>query len=163
MSMRTVAPPPRHPAIRDHIAMRREKLSNRVADTITTFVGSMLFVYVHIAWFGVWMALNLGLLGKSAEFDKFPFGLLTMAVSLEAIFLSTFLLISQNRQDESRRVLADAEWQLVRKQQNENALEVKQNEELLDLSRRIYDLSKEIRELTAANGSRDAGAASPTD
>ena len=162
MSMRRVAPPPTHPAVQKHIAMRRERLSNRAADSITTFAGSMVFVYVHVVWFGIWMAINLGLVGKSAEFDKFPFGLLTMAVSLEAIFLSTFLLISQNRQDESRGMLADAEWQLVRKQQTENALEVKQNVELLDLSKRIYDLTKEIRELTAGNGSRGPSA-SPAD
>src|SRR5205823_5469084 len=161
MSMSTVDLP-MHPARQRHEETRRQSLSNRVADAITKFAGSMAFVSVHIVWFSVWMALNLGLFGKSAEFDKFPFGLLTMAVSLEAIFLSTFLLISQNRQDESRGMLADAEWQLVRKQQTENALEVKQNVELLDLSKRIYDLTKEIRELTAGNGSRGPSA-SPAD
>ncbi len=149
MSMRTVAAKPEHPAVQKHIAMRREHLSNRLADSITTFAGSMVFVYVHIVWFGVWMAINLGLFGRSAEFDRFPFGLLTMAVSLEAIFLSTFLLISQNRQDEARRVVADMEWSLVQKQQAENEEEVRQNAELLELSRRIYDLTKEIRELSA--------------
>ena len=73
-------------------------LQDRVADTITTFAGSMQFVYLHSAWFVVWIAINLGILGASIAFDKFPFGLLTMIVSLEAIFLSTFVMISQNRQ-----------------------------------------------------------------
>ena len=73
-------------------------VQDRIADTITTFAGSMQFVYLHSAWFVVWIALNLGILGASLAFDKFPFGLLTMIVSLEAIFLSTFVMISQNRQ-----------------------------------------------------------------
>ena len=76
--------------------MRR--VQDHTADGITTFAGSMRFVYIHVAWFGVWIALNVGLAGLNHEFDKFPFGLLTMIVSLEAIFLSTFVMISQNRQ-----------------------------------------------------------------
>ena len=56
----------------------------------------MIFVYVHIFWFTVWILLNTGRLGIQ-PFDPFPYGLLTMVVSLEAIFLSTFVLISQNR------------------------------------------------------------------
>jgi uncharacterized membrane protein len=76
--------------------IRREQ--NRLTDAITNFAGSMSFVYVHTVWFGVWVAINLGLVGASLAFDRFPFGLLTMIVSLEAIFLSTFVMISQNRQ-----------------------------------------------------------------
>ena len=71
---------------------------NRFTDGITSFAGSMSFVYLHTVWFGAWVLLNLGLLGASVAFDRFPFGLLTMIVSLEAIFLSTFVMISQNRQ-----------------------------------------------------------------
>jgi uncharacterized membrane protein len=74
------------------------RVQDRVADGITTFAGSMQFVYIHSVWFVVWIAINLGALGASLAFDKFPFGLLTMIVSLEAIFLSTFVMISQNRQ-----------------------------------------------------------------
>ena len=58
----------------------------------------MKFVYIHAVWFGIWVALNVGLAGIGWEFDHFPFGLLTMIVSLEAIFLATFVMISQNRQ-----------------------------------------------------------------
>lgn len=71
-------------------------IQEQVADAITTFSGRMIFVYVHIVWFGVWILLNTGFFGVS-PFDPFPYGLLTMIVSLEAIFLSTFVLISQNR------------------------------------------------------------------
>jgi uncharacterized membrane protein len=67
-------------------------------DLFTGVAGSMRFVYIHVIWFGVWIALNVGLTGFDNEFDRFPFGLLTMIVSLEAIFLSTFVMISQNRQ-----------------------------------------------------------------
>jgi len=74
------------------------RAQDRAADQITSFAGSLKFVYLHSIWFGIWVLLNVGILGASLEFDKFPFGLLTMIVSLEAIFLSTFVMVSQNRQ-----------------------------------------------------------------
>jgi uncharacterized membrane protein len=74
------------------------RAQDRVADAITEFAGSLTFVYIHVAWFAVWIAANIGILGAAIVFDKFPFGLLTMIVSLEAIFLSTFVMVSQNRQ-----------------------------------------------------------------
>ena len=77
-------------------AARKRSLQDRIADAITSFSGRMVFAYVHIVWFVVWILLNTGRLGVAA-FDPFPYGLLTMIVSLEAIFLSTFVLISQNR------------------------------------------------------------------
>jgi uncharacterized membrane protein len=75
-----------------------KQAQDRVADEITAFAGSLNFVYLHTVWFGIWVLLNIGILGAALEFDKFPFGLLTMIVSLEAIFLSTFVMVSQNRQ-----------------------------------------------------------------
>jgi uncharacterized membrane protein len=69
-----------------------------VSDKITQFAGSLSFVYIHIGWFTLWVLLNVGLVGSGKAFDKYPFGLLTLIVSLEAIFLSTFVMISQNRQ-----------------------------------------------------------------
>ena len=75
---------------------RSRSLQDRIADGITLFSGQMSFVYLHIVWFGVWILANMGYFGVRA-FDPFPYGLLTMIVSLEAIFLSTFVLISQNR------------------------------------------------------------------
>jgi uncharacterized membrane protein len=75
-----------------------KRTQDRAADAVTNFAGSLTFVYIHSAWFGVWVLLNIGLIGAGLEFDKFPFGLLTMIVSLEAIFLSTFVMVSQNRQ-----------------------------------------------------------------
>jgi uncharacterized membrane protein len=72
-------------------------VEERVADAITAFAGSMPFVYLHVAWFLVWVAANAGLLAAGFAFDPYPFGLLTLVVSLEAIFLSTFVMIAQNR------------------------------------------------------------------
>ena len=81
---------------RHHALKRRNPTpGNRIADAMTKFSGSMSFVVLHAVWFAVWIAANLAL---PRPFDPFPFGLLTMIVSLEAIFLSTFVLISQNRQ-----------------------------------------------------------------
>lgn len=78
-----------------HLLRRAE---DQTADRITRFAGSMRFVYAHGIWFAVWILGNLGLAGLGFHFDRFPFGLLTMIVSLEAIFLATFVMISQNRQ-----------------------------------------------------------------
>jgi len=81
------------------LAVRRARTAqDRAADGITRFAGSMSFVYLHVGWFAVWILLNVGLLGSALVFDDFPYGLLTLVVSLEAIFLSTFVMISQNRE-----------------------------------------------------------------
>ena len=77
-------------------ADRERSVHDHVADTITWYSGRMVFVYVHIVWFGLWILLNTEGVGVRA-FDPFPYGLLTMIVSLEAIFLSMIVLISQNR------------------------------------------------------------------
>lgn len=77
-------------------AARERSRHDYIADTITSFSGRIGFVYVHIAWFAVWILLNTGRISVGA-FDPFPYGLLTMIVSLEAIFLSAAVLISQNR------------------------------------------------------------------
>jgi len=133
MSVRAM-PAPVHPVLVEHEAMRKQHLQDRIADAITKFSGSMPFIYIHIVWFALWVGLRV---------EKFPFGLLTMLVSLEAIFLSTFVLISQNRADERRQMLADSEYLVVQSEE-------KQNEELLQLSRQILDLTKEIHKLTTA-------------
>jgi uncharacterized membrane protein len=76
---------------------RKRSRQDRVADAITAFTGSMLFVYLHAALFGGWILVNTGVLPLVEPFDPFPFVMLAMAASVEAIFLSTFVLISQNR------------------------------------------------------------------
>ena len=133
MSVRPL-PNPVHPALLQHADERRQSLENRVADMITRFAGSMLFVYLHIIWFATWIGLRV---------ERYPFGLLTMIVSLEAIFLSTFVMISQNRADEKRQVLADHQWRTVQEEEQ-------QNEELLRLSTQILELTRAIHAMRAA-------------
>jgi uncharacterized membrane protein len=87
-------------------AARERSVQDRIADVITSFAGRMVFVYVHLVWFGAWILLNTGRVGVR-PFDPFPYGLLTMVVSLEAIFLATFVLISQNRMNEEAEHRAD--------------------------------------------------------
>ena len=84
---------------------------DKIADGITAFSGHMVFVYVSIVWFAAWILLNSGLL-PIRPFDPYPYGLLTMIVSLEAIFLSTFILISQNRMNEQAEHRADLDLQI---------------------------------------------------
>ena len=78
-------------------ALAARSIGERIGDAASRLIGSMPFVLVHVLWFGVWIVLNLGAVPGVRPFDRFPFGLLTLVVSLEAIFLSLFLLISQNR------------------------------------------------------------------
>lgn len=94
------------------LQMARERhVQDRLADAMTSFSGSMFFVYVHIIWFGAWLLVNTGRVGI-APFDPFPYGLLTMIVSLEAIFLSTFVLISQNRFSDAADRRAELDLQI---------------------------------------------------
>jgi uncharacterized membrane protein len=83
----------------------------KIADWLAWFSGSMPFLISHTFWFIAWVSLNTIILGDKA-FDPFPFGLLTMIVSLEAIFLACFVLISQNRQAEKDKVRADIEYEV---------------------------------------------------
>ena len=122
-----------NPALAEHARLRAQSAQNRVADKITVFAGSMTFVYIHIIWFGCWIGFGV---------EEYPYGLLTMIVSLEAIFLSTFVMISQNRADAKRQVVADQQWATV---QDED----KQNQELLDLSRQILELTKQLHAFEA--------------
>jgi uncharacterized membrane protein len=171
-------PPPINPALVKQAEKRAEDEQNRVADKITAFSGSMGFVYVHILWFGLWIGLGV---------EKYPFGLLTMIVSLEAIFLSTFVLISQNRADAKRQVLADQEWRTVQLEDTQNRqlltiskqilqltkevrshtgtiqIESEQNKELLDLSRQTLALTKELRSRSVGVGGANPDAAGPDD
>ncbi|HVH51519.1 MAG TPA: DUF1003 domain-containing protein [Gaiellaceae bacterium] len=123
---------PLSPALIKHEEERATSLQSRIADAITGFAGSMSFVYVHMVWFATWILLPV---------EKYPYGLLTMIVSLEAIFLSTFVMISQNRADGRRQVLADSQYEMI---QEEN----KQNLELIEQGKRIEQLTQSVLTLT---------------
>lgn len=130
--------PSSHPALLEHQKERARSVQNRLADAITRFAGSMWFAYLHILWFAVWILAGL---------ERYPFGLLTMIVSLEAIFLSTFVMISQNRQEDGRRHLADQEWRMVQSEEQ-------QNDELLSLTQRILELTEAIHSTIAESPPR---------
>jgi uncharacterized membrane protein len=136
----------RHPALQETRDARAKHRQNRIADRITDFAGSMRFVYVHIVWFGLWILLNVGVLGfvVGKGFDPFPFGLLTMIVSLEAIFLSTFVMISQNRADERRQSLADHQWELIQEEEKQNRLLIEISQQILDLTAAIHDVTVSV-------------------
>ena len=130
--------PLQNPALLEHARERAESVQNRIADRITAFAGSMAFVYLHVVWFGAWIGFGV---------EGYPYGLLTMIVSLEAIFLSTFVMISQNRADAKRQVVANLQWQTVQE-------EDKQNRQLLELSNQILELTKAIHTFTDQQASK---------
>ena len=104
---------PHHPAVLEEQQRRAADLQLRVADKITAFAGSMNFVYLHVLLFTVWMVF----------IERSPWPTLTLIVSLEAIFLSTFVMIGQNRQAAFQQVKADHDF-------NEQELELKTNTQL---------------------------------
>ncbi len=103
-------------------------VQDRLAAAMTTFSGSMAFVYIHTLWFGLWVLLNIGVLKIPylTQFDPYPFGLLTLVVSLEAIFLSTFVLIAQNNLSalSERRAELDLHVNLLAEQKTAKVLEL---------------------------------------
>jgi uncharacterized membrane protein len=119
-------PKPRlhHPAVLEQQAQRFDDVQLRLADKITAFAGSMPFVYLHVLLFGAWMLLV----------EASPWPTLTLIVSLEAIFLSTFVMIGQNRQSAFQQAKADHDF-------NEQELELKSNTEL---TRAIHVLTTEL-------------------
>jgi uncharacterized membrane protein len=127
---------PLSPALLAHEQKRAANVQSRIADAVTAFAGSMVFVYVHIVWFAIWVGLPL---------EKYPFGLLTMIVSLEAIFLSTFVMISQNRADARRQVFADQQYQLIQEEKQQNELMIDQNKRIEELDKSILALTQEVQ------------------
>jgi uncharacterized membrane protein len=119
-----------HPVVVKQLEKRASDVQLRVADAITTFAGSMNFVYIHGVIFAVWCAT--GLFGA----DKFPFNFLTMAVSLEAIFLATFVMIGQNRQAAFQQAKADHDYAEEEMLLTENT----------DLTKVIHELTKEMHQ-----------------
>jgi uncharacterized membrane protein len=115
---------PHHPVVLEEQARRASDIQLRIADWITTFAGSMNFVYLHVVLFTVWMLF----------FESRPWPTLTLVVSLEAIFLSTFVMIGQNRQAAFQQAKADHDF-------NEQELELKTNTEL---TREIHRLTTEL-------------------
>jgi uncharacterized membrane protein len=127
---------PVSPALLKYEQRRASNIQSRIADAVTAFAGSMAFVYVHIVWFAFWVTIPL---------EKYPFGLLTMIVSLEAIFLSTFVMISQNRADARRQVFADQQYVMIQEEKQQNELMIEQNKRIEELDKSILALTQEVR------------------
>ena len=121
---------PHHPAVVDEFNKRAQDAQLRIADQITRFAGSMGFVYLHIVLFAVWMLVV----------EDSPWPTLTLIVSLEAIFLSTFVMIGQNRQAAFQQEKADHDF--VAQEQ-----ELKTN---TDLTRDVHQLTQEIHAIVSA-------------
>lgn len=127
---------PLSPVLIKHEEERAQNVQSRVADAITGFAGSMTFVYVHLVWFAFWILLPV---------EKYPFGLLTMIVSLEAIFLSTFVMISQNRADARRQVFADNQYTMIQEEQKQNVELIEQGKRIEALTQSVLELTQEVR------------------
>src|SRR3954453_15622814 len=118
-----VTHPPQHPVVASQLAKRAANTQLRIADAITAFAGSMKFVYLHTVIFAVWMVV----------FEESPWPTLTLVVSLEAIFLSTFVMIGQNRQAAFQQEKADTDYTTVDQLLEENTR----------LTRLIHQLTRE--------------------
>ena len=125
---------PRHPGILAEAERRSADIQLRVADRITAFAGSMPFVYIHAVVFAVWMLV----------FEKSPWPTLTLIVSLEAIFLSTFVMIGQNRQASFQQAKADHDFNTSEQELHTNT----------DLTRMIHQLTGEIHARIVADEPR---------
>ncbi|HEV7890185.1 MAG TPA: DUF1003 domain-containing protein [Pyrinomonadaceae bacterium] len=128
----------------------RATVVQRVADWLAWFSGSIPFLLLHAVWFGAWILLNTGFVNIPglSGFDPFPFGLLTMIVSLEAIFLATFVLISQNRQVEKDKVRSDIEYDInVKAEMEVTELHQKVDHIHAEMMRRFVALEKTLARL----------------
>jgi uncharacterized membrane protein len=115
-----------HPVVVAELRRRREHVQLRIADAITAFAGSMNFVYLHVALFAAWMLL----------LEKSPWPTLTLVVSLEAIFLSTFVMIGQNRQSAFQQQKANHDFSVADQELHDNT----------EITRLIHQLTKEIHD-----------------
>jgi uncharacterized membrane protein len=134
MSLPPFAPPPKNPVLLQQAQERARHLENRVADAITGFAGSMSFVYLHVALFASWMVW----------LERSPWPTLTLAVSLEAIFLSTLVMISQNRADARRQVLADHQWEFIQMEELQNEELLRQSNQILEMTRALHALAESV-------------------
>lgn len=132
-------------AQKERVAKHRS-LQDRLADLITDFSGDMNFAYLHIFWFTTWIAWNLGAFGLK-PFDPYPFGLLTMIVSLEAIFLSTFVLLSQNRMGEEADRRANLHLQIGLLSEHEITRTLRMLEEIQDKLGIVQEPGTDLKEL----------------
>lgn len=124
----------------EQVLKKIHSAEGRIAEYISNWTGSMNFIYFHLIWFGAWIAINMTSFDIIPQFDPFPFGLLTMLVSLEAIFLATFILINQNRQ-----ALVDTYRDLEDEQE-----ELEEEKEQEELEEDVEDIQKDLDDIKNA-------------
>ena len=131
-----------HPALIAAAEKRAQSAQLRVADAITKFAGSMMFVYVHVVVFVVWML----------AIEKNPWPTLTLVVSLEAIFLSTFVMIGQNRQASFQQAKADHDFSTSEQELHDNT----------EITKMIHELTRQMHRQVCSNGASPDPTAGPT-
>lgn len=146
----------------EQISRRLHSFEGRIAEFLSDFSGSMPFVYFHVVWFTLWILINQGFFAPSLKpFDPFPYGLLTMVVSLEAIFLATFVLINQNRQalvDEFREIEEEKEQEEEEREQEELEEEVEDiQKDLDDIKSAMRFIQEKISSIEKTPGSPSGG------
>jgi uncharacterized membrane protein len=131
----------------------RNNLFSRLADFTAAFSGTFSFLLLHVVWFAAWIAINVDMVPGVEKFDPYPFGLLTMVVSLEAIFLSCLVLISQNRQAAKDRIRSDVEYDAnIRAGLEVTQLHVKIDQLQEQVLGRIAQLEKRVAPSPQSNG-----------
>jgi uncharacterized membrane protein len=140
----TAPPPPQvhHPVVQRGIEKRANDVQVKIASGITAFAGSMMFVYVHIVVFAIWMLF----------IESSPWQTLTLIVSLEAIFLSTFVMIGQNRQAAFQQAKADHDFVAQEQELNTNT----------ELTKKIHELTTELHEKMCLGVDRRSGGSGAT-
>jgi uncharacterized membrane protein len=148
--------------VNEQVAEERGNVVLRVADWVANFSGSITFLFLHVGFFAIWISLNTLILPPHSRFDGYPFGLLTMAVSLEAIILSTLLLFSSNRQTERDRVRGDIEYEINLKAELEVAhLHEKTDRIYEDMLERFAKIEKALGIAPRLSGQMKAAASDP--
>ncbi|MEO6549787.1 MAG: DUF1003 domain-containing protein [Ferruginibacter sp.] len=135
-------------------AVRSRSMAENIADKITTFAGSTPFIIMHVVWFGVWISVNEGIIPKFAPFDPFPFSFLTLVVSLEAIFLTLLVLMSQNRMTKEADKRAHLDLQINMLDEQETTIILRMVQKIgkhLGLEEEMDDSAKDLSEETDIN------------
>jgi uncharacterized membrane protein len=134
------------------VAEEQQTSLTRIADAVPAMVGNLPSTVLHAVFFAGWIAINLGIAGELRRFDPYPFGLLSVIISLEAIFLTLFVLTSQNRQGARDRIRSDIEFETSI---NTEVKIARLHEKVDKLTEEHYEVLDNTRKLLAGSGGRD--------
>ncbi len=132
----------------EHKELHRRSAGEKVSDFFVSLIGSMPFLVFHITWFAVWFAINLNLFPGIPAFDPFPFGILTLIVSAEGVFLAIFILISQNRMTRQSDKRAHLDLQISILAEQEMTMMLRMQQKLCEhMGVEVSDIKAEARHL----------------